>query len=70
MSDLAMQPQLRLAFSNEFLERADGWPGVRDTYGLSQQNVRGMAHDLAYRALAAGSIDITSPTTKLNITQP
>jgi osmoprotectant transport system permease protein len=59
MSDLAGQPQLRFAFSNEFLERADGWPGVRDAYGLRQEDVRGMAHDLAYRALASGSIDIT-----------
>ena len=59
MSDLAAQPQLRLAFSNEFIERSDGWPGVRTAYGLPQQDVRGMAHDLAYRALASSSIDIT-----------
>jgi osmoprotectant transport system permease protein len=59
MSDLSSQPALRFAFSNEFLERQDGWPGVKQTYGLSQVNVRGMAHDLAYRALAAGSIDVT-----------
>ncbi len=59
MSDLAAQPQLRLAFSNEFIERADGWPGVRAAYALPQRDVRGMAHDLAYRALAAGSIDVT-----------
>jgi len=59
MSDLATQPQLRFAFSNEFLERADGWPGVRAAYSLPQTDVRGMSHDLAYRALAAGSIDTT-----------
>ena len=59
MSDLTGHEQLRFAFSNEFLERADGWPGVRDAYGLPQRDVRGMAHDLAYRALASGSIDIT-----------
>jgi osmoprotectant transport system permease protein len=59
LSDLRAQPQLRLAFSNEFLERADGWPGVRAAYGMPHQDVRGMAHDLAYRALAAGSIDVT-----------
>jgi osmoprotectant transport system permease protein len=58
VSDLAAQPQLRFAFSNEFLERADGWPGVRDAYALHPSDVRGMAHDLAYRALASGSIDI------------
>jgi osmoprotectant transport system permease protein len=59
MSDLAAHPQLRLAFSNEFMERADGWRGVRAVYDLPQSDVRGMAHDLAYRALAAGSIDVT-----------
>jgi osmoprotectant transport system permease protein len=59
MSDLASRPELRIAFSNEFLERADGWPGVRAAYGLPQRDVRGMAHDLAYRAVAEQSIDIT-----------
>lgn len=59
MSDLAAHPDLRWAFSNEFLERVDGWPGLRKAYGLSRTQVRGMDHDLAYRALAAGSIDVT-----------
>jgi osmoprotectant transport system permease protein len=59
MSDLVEQPQLRFGFSNEFLERQDGWPGLKQAYGLTQANVRGMAHDLAYRALEAGSIDVT-----------
>ena len=59
MSDLAARPELRIAFSNEFIERADGWPGVRAAYGLPQRDVRGMAHDLAYRAVAENSIDVT-----------
>lgn len=59
LSDLVSHPGLRLAFSNEFLDRADGWPGLRAAYGLPQADVRGMDHDLAYRALAAGSIDVT-----------
>lgn len=59
ISDLASHPELRLAFSNEFLDRADGWPGLRAAYALPQTDVRGMDHDLAYRALAAGSIDVT-----------
>jgi len=59
MSDLASHPGLRLAFSNEFLDRADGWPGLRAAYGLPQTDVRGLDHDLAYRALAAGSVDVT-----------
>ncbi len=58
ISDLRDHPELRMAFSNEFMERADGWPGLRSAYGLSHQRVQGIAHDLAYRALAAGDIDV------------
>jgi osmoprotectant transport system permease protein len=59
MSDLTSHPQLRFGFSNEFIDREDGWRGVRAAYSLPQTEVRGMAHDLAYRALAADSIDLT-----------
>lgn len=59
ISDLAAHPTLRFGFSNEFMQRADGWPGVRDAYGLPQTDVRGMAHELAYRALQSGAIDVT-----------
>ena len=58
ISDLARHPALRFGFSNEFMDREDGWPGLRRDYGLPQRNVRGMDHDLAYRGLAAGSIDL------------
>lgn len=59
VSDLAAHPDLRLGFSNEFLDRADGWPGLRAAYGLPQADVRGLDHDLALRALAAGDLDAT-----------
>ncbi len=59
MTDLRSHPELRFGFSNEFMERADGWPGVRDRYGLPQRDVRGLDHDLAYRALASGEIQAT-----------
>jgi len=59
ISDLAAHPDLVLRFGNEFMERADGWPGLRDFYGLPQRDVRGVEHDLAYRALAAGDADVT-----------
>lgn len=58
LSDLAAHPSLRVGLSNEFLQRADGWPGVRAAYRLPQQ-ARGLDHDLAYRALASGAIDVT-----------
>jgi osmoprotectant transport system permease protein len=59
ISDLRQHPELRFGFSNEFLERGDGWPALRAAYALPQQNVTGLDHDLAYRALAGGSIDVT-----------
>jgi osmoprotectant transport system permease protein len=56
ISDLARHPGLELAFSNEFMSRADGWPGLKDAYHLPQ-TARGMDHELAYRALASGAVD-------------
>jgi osmoprotectant transport system permease protein len=56
ISDLARHPGLKLAFSNEFMNRADGWPGLKAAYRLPQ-TARGMDHALAYRALASGALD-------------
>ncbi len=58
VSDLRRHPRLRFGFSNEFMDRADGWPSLRDRYRLPQSDVRGVDHDLAYRGLATGSIDV------------
>jgi osmoprotectant transport system permease protein len=58
VSDLSAHPGLKLGLSNEFMQRADGWPGLRDAYGLPQRP-DGLDHDLAYRALASGAIDVT-----------
>jgi len=58
ISDLAQYPDLALGFSNEFMDRSDGWPALRDRYGLLNSAVRGVDHDLAYRGLDAGSIDV------------
>ena len=57
ISDLARHPALRLGFSNEFMDRGDGWPSLRTNYNLPHRNVRGLDHDLAYRGLASGDID-------------
>lgn len=56
ISDLARHPDLKLAFSNEFMDRTDGWPGLRAAYHLSM-DARGMDHSLAYRALASRAVD-------------
>lgn len=58
-SDLKDHPDLRCGFIPEFLDRADGWPGLQRHYGLPQRNVQGMVHTLAYRALAEKAIDLT-----------
>jgi len=59
ISDLRRHLDLRFGFSNEFLARADGWPSLREAYRLAQKNVTGLDHEIAYRALAEGSIDVT-----------
>ena len=59
ISDLEQHPELVLGFTSEFMDRADGWPGLRQRYRLPQQNVRGLDHDLAYRGLAAGALQVT-----------
>lgn len=58
LSDLRGHPGLRLAFSEEFLHRRDGWPTLKGRYRLPQADVRSLDHDLAYRALAHGDVDV------------
>jgi osmoprotectant transport system permease protein len=58
ISDLAAHPELRFAFSNEFMDRADGWRGLRAVYQLPHRNVRGVDHEIAYRGLDAGDADV------------
>ena len=59
LSDLARHPHLEIGLTNEFLRRRDGWPRLREVYGLSEAHVRGMQHELAYRALRSGHIAAT-----------
>lgn len=59
ISDLRAHPELTLGLSHEFLQRADGWPGLRARYGLAQRDVRGMQHELAYTAVASGEVAAT-----------
>lgn len=58
ISDLARFPDLRCGFGNEFMDRADGWPGLREAYGLQALKATGLDHDLAYRGIDAGSLDV------------
>jgi len=68
ISDLTRHPELVFGFSNEFIDRGDGWPSLRDRYRLPQQDVRGLQHDLAYRGLESGAIqamDVYSTDAKI-----
>lgn len=58
IADLKSQPEMRLAFSHEFMQRGDGWPGLAAAYGLPQKPT-GIEHGLAYQAIADGAIDGT-----------
>lgn len=58
ISDLARHAGLAAAFDPGFLERDDGWPGLRRHYGLRFADVRIMEHALTYQALASGRVDV------------
>ena len=49
---------LRIGFSHEFLERADGWPALKAAYKLGFAPPAGLDHGLAYDAIAAGRVDL------------
>ena len=57
IGDLAKHPDLKLGLSHEFLQRMDGWPGLKKTYDLPQ-TPSGLDHGLAYEAIAAKQIDV------------
>ena len=59
LTELAETEGLRFGFSNEFMKRRDGYPGLKKHYGFDFDNVRGMEHGLVYRALENDEIDIT-----------
>jgi osmoprotectant transport system permease protein len=56
LSDLGRHAELKLGLSQEFIGRADGWPGLKAAYRLAHAPT-GLDHGLAYEALATGRID-------------
>ncbi|MBI3090452.1 MAG: ABC transporter permease subunit [Candidatus Tectomicrobia bacterium] len=58
ISDLMRFPNLRMAFSHEFMERQDGWPGLAAAYRLATKPT-GIQHGLAYQAIQERTIDVT-----------
>ncbi len=59
ISDLALARgrDLKLGLSHEFLQRADGWPALRQAYALTATPI-GLDHGLAYDAVATGKVDL------------
>ena len=69
LSDLRVHPDVRLGLSQEFIGRADGWPGLKRTYELPFDTPRGLDHGLAYEAVVGrqvDAIDIYSTDAKLD----
>lgn len=59
ISDLKGRTDLKPGFSNEFIERNDGFAGLNQHYNLGLEKPRGIDHGLAYKALSEEQIDIT-----------
>jgi glycine betaine/choline ABC-type transport system substrate-binding protein len=61
ISDLAAHPELKPGFGYEFLERADGYPGLARAYGLRfSSRPAQMDLGLLYPALARGTVDLVA----------
>lgn len=59
ISDLsAAAGDLRAGWTAEFSERPDGYPGLRERYGLEFGEVRDLDPGLMYQAIASGEVDV------------
>lgn len=59
ISDLRNHPELEFGISDEFMERQDGWKQLAEKYRFPDFRIKTMDHNLAYRGLEKGAIDIT-----------
>ena len=61
ISDLATHPEIRPGFGYEFLERADGFPGLAKAYGLAfRERPVQMDLGLLYQALESRKVDLVA----------
>ncbi len=51
-------PDLTGGFTSEFMERPDGYPGLRRVYGLEFARIADLDPGLMYKALADGQVDV------------
>lgn len=63
LSDLRGHPELRGAFTPDFLNHDDGFYKLAEVYGLQFASLRPMQHSLAYPALTSREIDMTDAYT-------
>ena len=70
ISDLRAHPELTLSFGPESVARADVWPGLGRAYDLPYRQPAVYEHELGYRALASGDVDLKDVyTTDAKISQ-
>ena len=55
---VGIAPQLKAALGYEFIQRADGLPGLKKMYGLQFRDVVGMQQSLKYQATENGDVDV------------
>ena len=59
LSDLAASPaRLIGGFTSDFIGRGDGWPGLRESYGITLSDVRPLAPAVKYAAVASRAVDV------------
>jgi len=58
ISDLKQHPDLACGFSTEFMDRPEGWHGLRKKYALPQTDVTSLEHALGYRVVGGGAMDV------------
>jgi len=59
VSDLAAEAsELRAGFTSEFMERSDGYPGLREAYGFEFGRAIDLDPGLMYEAVAEGEVDV------------
>lgn len=60
-SDLAkVSKDMILGVEFEFVDRADGYPGIKELYDMEFKEVKGMDHGIMYRSIDNGETDVTN----------
>lgn len=63
IADLAKHPEFRAGFDPDFYQQSDGYPGLKQAYGLNFKSVKTMEPSLRYQALAQGDLEVTDAYT-------